>query len=311
MRAIVYERYGDADVLAVRDVGPPAAPGPRQIHVRVAAAALNPKDILVRKGKFKLLTGSSFPRGVGYDFAGTIVGGARFAPGTRVFGMVNGWRGRTLAEELVCSADECEVMPDVTFEEAAAIPLAGQTALQALRDLGGVRPGASVCINGASGGVGVFAVQIAKKLGARVTTLSSARNVELCRTLGADETLDYARDDPFTRRRAFDVIFDVFGNRAFGPARAALTPHGTFVSTVPSRGIFLDWLRTAVGRSQRARLVTVRSRAADLATLRGWIEHGGLKSIVDRVYPLDQAVDAQRFLETKRARGKVIVKVIA
>lgn len=309
MKAVVYDRYGDAGVLALRDVRPPAPPGPGEIHVRVAAAALNPKDVLVRRGKFKLLTGSKFPRGVGYDFAGTVIGGTRFAPGTRVFGMVNGWRGRTLAEELVCSADECDVMPDLTFEEAAAIPLAGQTALQALRDVGRVRPGAVVCVNGASGGVGVFAVQIAKTLGARVTTLSSARNLDLCRKLGADEALDYERDDLFTHRGAFDAIFDVFGNRSFERVQAALKPHGTFIDTVPSRRMFLDALRTAFGRSKRARLVVVHSRAADLATLRGWVDEGRLKPVVDRAYGLDQAADAQRYLETKRARGKVVVRV--
>jgi NADPH:quinone reductase-like Zn-dependent oxidoreductase len=309
MKAVVYDRYGSADVLTVRDVSRPAPRTAGEVHVRVMAAALNPKDVLVRRGKFKLLTGWRFPRGVGYDFAGTVIAGARFAPGTRVYGMVNGWQGRTLAEEVVCGADECDVMPALGFEEAAGIPLAGQTALQAVRDVGRVRAGASVCVNGASGGVGLFTVQIAKGLGARVTTLSSGRNVDLCRQWGADEALDYARDDPFGRPDAFDVILDVFGNRRFARVASSLKPHGVFIEAVPSPSILLAVLRTRFTSSRRARLVVVRSRAADLATLRQWVEEGRLSPVVDRVYDLEHAADAQRYLETKRARGKVVVRI--
>jgi NADPH:quinone reductase-like Zn-dependent oxidoreductase len=309
MKAVVYNRCGDADVLVVHDIRQPARPTSGEVHVRVMAAALNPKDVLVRRGKFKLLTGWGFPRGVGYDFAGTVIAGARFAAGTRVYGMVNGWRGRTFAEEVVCAADECDVMPALSFEEAAGIPLAGQTALQAIRNIGRVHAGATVCINGASGGVGVFAVQIAKALGARVTTLSSARNIDLCRKLGADEALDYARDAPFTCPGAFDVIFDVFGNRGFARVGSSLKPHGVFIEAVPSPPILLAALRTSFISSKRARLVIVRSRAADLATLRHWVEQGRLAPVVDRIYDLEQAADAQRYLETKRARGKVVVRI--
>lgn len=309
MKAVVYDRYGDADVISVRDVRPPARPKSSQVHVRVMAAALNPKDVLVRRGKFKLLTGWRFPRGVGYDFAGTVIAGGRFAAGTRIYGMVNGWHGRTLAEEVICAADECDVMPALSFVEAAAIPLAGQTALQAVRDIGRVSAGTTLCINGASGGVGVFAVQIAKARGARVTTLSSARNIEFCRTLGADEALDYANVDPFTRPGAFDVIFDIFGNRAFERVAPSLKRHGVFVEAVPSRRVLLAALRTRWTSSKRARLVIVRSRAADLTTLRHWVDDGRLLPVVDRVYDLEQAADAQRYLETKRARGKVVVRI--
>src|SRR5262245_375447 len=309
MRAVVYDRYGDAGVISVRDMPRPARASSGEVQVHVMAAALNPKDVLVRRGKFKLLTGWKFPRGVGYDFAGTVIDGGRFASGTRVYGMLNGWHGRTFAEEVVCAADECDVMPALSFEEAAAIPLAGQTGLQALRDIGRLSAGATVCINGASGGVGVFAVQIAKALGARVTTLSSARNIELCLKLGADEALDYASSNPFTRPGAFDVIFDVFGNRAFERVAPSLKRHGVFIEAVPSPRILLAALRTSWASSKRARLVIVRSRAADLATLRHWVEEGRLVPVLDRVYDLEQTADAQRHLETKRARGKVVVRI--
>ncbi len=178
-----------------------------------------------------------------------------------------------------------------------------------LGNIGRVEPGAAVCINGASGGVGVFAVQIAKTLGARVITVSSERNLGLCRDLGADQALDYARDDPFAQRAAYDLVFDVFGNRSFSRVRSALRPGGTFISTVPSPRIFLDVTRTITGWGKRARLVLVRSGAADLAVLRDWADLQKLAPVVDRVYRLDQVIDAQRYLETKRARGKVVVRV--
>ncbi|MBX7220591.1 MAG: NAD(P)-dependent alcohol dehydrogenase [Blastocatellia bacterium] len=308
MKAVVFDRYGDASVLAVRDIPAPATDA-SQVQVRVRAAALNPKDLLVRKGKFKLFTGSRFPLGVGYDFSGEVIGGSKFEKGTTVYGMLNGWFGRTLAEEVVCPANECAAMPELTFTEAAAIPLAALTALQALRDLGRLQPGQTVCINGASGGVGVYAVQIAKALGAQVTTLSSARNLELCRSLGADETLDYAQDKPFNRSNGFDVFFDVFGNLSLAKIRNSLKPHGTYVDTVPSRQIIWDSLRTSLGWSKRARLVVVRSRSTDLDLLSQWVTEGKLRPVVDQIFRLDQTAEAEKYLETKRARGKVVIEI--
>jgi NADPH:quinone reductase-like Zn-dependent oxidoreductase len=196
----------------------------------------------------------------------------------------------------------------LSFEEAAAIPLAAQTALQALRDLARVRAGDHVCINGASGGVGVFALQIAKALGASVTSVSSARNLEFCRRLGADEALDYAAEDPFSGSRSYRVVLDAFGNRRFDQVRASLGPGGVFVTTVPSRRIIVDALRTIFGYP-RARLVAVRSRAADLHVLAQLVEAGRLRAVIDRIVDFDAVVDAIRFLESRRARGKVVVRM--
>lgn len=310
-RALVYDRYGGLDVLAVRDL-PLPAPGAAQARIAVRAAALNPKDALVRKGKFALLSGRRFPKRVGVDFAGEVMeAGPQFGlpQGARVYGVleeVRYLRG-TLADEVICDRRECALLPAaLSFEQGAALPLVSLTALQALRDLAAVRPGERVALHGASGGVGTVAIQIAKALGAHVTTTSSQRNRELCSSLGADECLDYAKDELLQRR--FRVLFDVYGNLSFSRARPALQPGGIYISTVPSARILIDTARTLVA-DQRARLVVVRARRADLEVISRLVEGGQLKPILDRVEPFARYAQALAHLETKRARGKIVVQM--
>ncbi|HKC58944.1 MAG TPA: NAD(P)-dependent alcohol dehydrogenase [Myxococcales bacterium] len=240
MRALQYDAYGGIERLVLRDVPVPSLPGRgRAVLVRVVRAALNPKDALFRKGRFRLISGRRFPKWCGLDFAGEVTASnsPRVRVGERVFGALDEWRlGRgTLAEYVVTSEDELAPLPDgVGFEEGAAVALVGLTALQALRDVARMAPGAEVLINGASGGVGTVAIQIARLLGARVTSVSSAANLQLCAELGAEETLDYDRGGFLGQANRFDCIFDVFGNLSFARARTALKARGTFVSTVPS-----------------------------------------------------------------------------
>lgn len=312
MKALVYERFGGPDVLEVREVARPSA-GRGEVVVRVSAAALNPKDVLLRKGKMRWLNREPWPRRVGYDWAGEAVeigaGVAGVRPGERLFGMIQAWRGGACAEYCAVRPGEFARAPaGLSFEEAASLPLAALTALQALRDLGRVRAGDEVCVNGASGGVGTLALQIAKALGARVTSVSSGRNVGLCRSLGADVALDYEVDRPFARAGAYRAVFDVFGKLDFGEARGALASPGAFISTVPSWRVAGAVVRTA-GAARRARLVVVRSRRSDLELVRDWVESGRLKPVLDRVMELDEAAEAQRYLETRRARGKVVLRV--
>ena len=200
----------------------------------------------------------------------------------------------------------------LSFTEAAALPLVALTSLQALRDLARVEPGDRVCIHGASGGVGTAAIQLARALGAVVTTTSSAKNLELCRSLGAAEALDYAAAGASARAfdgaRRFRVVFDAFGDLSLGRVRGALTERGVYVSTVPSRRVLFDALRTLVGWP-RARLVVVRSRHADLEALRAHVEAGRLRPVIDRVVPFEDAIEAVRHLETKRARGKIVIAI--
>lgn len=311
MRAVVYDRYGSAEVLRLADL-PVPTPRRGEVLVRVRAAALNPKDVLLRKGKFRWLTGNRFPRLVGHDFAGEVArpgpGVLDLAPGAPVFGMLDGLRGGACADYVIARRYELSAMPaSLSFGQAASLPLAGQTALQALR-LGRVRSGSTVLINGGSGGVGTLAIQIARSLGAHVTTASSARNLGLCRELGAEEALDYGRDRLLDGARRYDVVFDVFGNRCFSDARLALNPGGAYVQTVPSVRIVVDAARTALA-SRRARLVLVRPRPRDLRRLAELVESGALRPVIDRELPLEEVRAAQEHLETRRARGKVILRL--
>lgn len=272
------------------------------------ASALNPKDVLTRKGKLRLLSGSRFPRLSGHDFAGEVVavgGEVRdFQVGDRVHGTINAWQAGACADLAAVPASQCARFPaELSFTEAAALPLVSQTALQALRDEGRLGPGGRVLLHGASGGVGVHAIQIARALGARVTTTSSARNLDLCRGLGAHEALDYATDDPLTRG-PYEVILDIFGNRRFSWARPALVDGGAYVSTVPSARILAERTLTLLAR-RRARLVVIDSRTADLTFLGHLVQTGRLRAVVDRTLPL--ASVAHRYLESKRARGKVVL----
>lgn len=311
MRRIEMSRFGAADVLQLAEV-PRPRPARGEVLIRVRAAGVNPKDCMVRKGKFQLFTGTRFPQGLGHDFAGEIAelgpGVDHLAPGTAVFGMQNGWRVGAYADYAIARPDALAHLPaGLAWEQAAAVPLAAQTALQALRDLADVGQGSRVLINGASGGVGTFAVQIAHALGAHVTAVCSQRNAELVRGLGADTVHDYNQTDPIDRDEAFDTWFDAFGNKSFPRTRAALTRHGQYITTVPSRAN-LGWsLATIVSIGRRGRLVLVHSRRRDLETLADWLRTGALHPIVECTYPLAQAAQAHDLIETKRVRGKVVL----
>ncbi len=273
-----------------------------EVLVRVRAAALNPKDALFRKGRYRWVSGARFPKQTGVDFAGEVAD-----TGERVFGALQELRYRrgTLAQYVAVRQEEMAPMPaDVSFEEAAGLPLAGLTALQALRDVAATCPGDAVCINGGSGGVGTLAIQIARALGARVTSVSSSANTSLCRELGAEETLAYDVDHPWSRSQAYRVVFDAYGNLSFGKVRPALQTGGVYVSTVPSMSLVRDFL---LGR--RTRVVVVRSRRSDLSELARLVDAGSLQPVIDRIVDLDQVGDAFQRLESRRTRGKIVVRI--
>ncbi|MBN1531318.1 MAG: NAD(P)-dependent alcohol dehydrogenase [Spirochaetes bacterium] len=314
MRAVEYDRYGPPEVLELREVPPPRA-GKGTVVVRVAAASVNPKDCFVRKGWFRRITGRRFPRRTCYDFSGWVEeagpGASGFARGDRVFGMVNGWGGGTCAEYIAVPRDEvCPLPEHMDIVESAAVPLAALTALQALRDIGRIGPESRVCVNGASGGVGSFAVQIAAAMGARVTAVCSAGNAGLCRGLGALRTVDYASERIEDSDERFDVFFDVFGNKPFDLTRGLLAPGGAYVTTVPNPKNLLYRLLTALSRT-RARIVIVKSRRRDLETLLDLARRGALRPVIDGIYPMEKIRDAHRHVETKHTRGKIVVTVVA
>lgn len=311
MKAVLIHRFGPPDVMAFGELPLPSV-GNDDVLIRLSAAGVNPKDVLVRKGKFRWFTGRRFPMQMGYDFSGVVVKRGKYIRhlnlGDYVFGMVNGWRGGTYAEYVRAKADECAAVPPrLKPDEAASLPLAGQTALQALRDIGRIRPGHRLIINGASGGVGTLAIQLAKILGATVTAVSSDRNQRLCTSLGADRVFDYAETDLASLSDEFDIFFDVFGNQSFGRVRHLLAPDGVYITTVPGGRILWDRSWTRFFSSRKAHLVVVVSRAEDIAYLGELVDYGQLRPVVDRRYALTDAADAHVYIETKRARGKVIL----
>lgn len=292
---------------------PRPSPGRAEILVRVRAAALNPKDVIIRSGKFRFLSGRRFPKRVGFDWSGEIAevgpGVTGLPLGAAYYGMLDGYQGGACAEYLVVRPAQCAPKPTrLDHVEAASAPLAASTALQALRDVAHLEPGMRLLVNGASGGVGVFAIQIAKLLGAHVTSASSAANIELCRRLGADVTLDYRAVDPLAGPERFDVVFDVFGNRTLPEARSALTARGVFVKTVPKVRDLLDVARTRFS-FPRAHLVIVRPRARDLELIARWLDEGKVVPVVERTFALDRIIEAEAHVETKHTRGKVVVSV--
>ncbi|MFE7899366.1 NAD(P)-dependent alcohol dehydrogenase [Streptomyces sp. NPDC057424] len=325
MKAVVQDRYGSADTLEFRDVDRPA-PGAGEVLVRVHAASVNAYDWhfmrgdpLIGRGTMGLRRPRTPVRG--RDFAGRVealgAGVTGLEPGDEVYGEADG----TFAE-YVCARD-AEVGPkpaNLTFEEAAAMPLAGNTALIGLRDVARVRPGQAVLVNGASGGVGTFAVQLGKAYGAEVTAVCSTRNADLVRSLGADHVIDYTRED-FTRGgRRYDVVLDLVGNHPLGALRRVLSPTGVLAlsgggvyeggSVVGPMGLFLKRQVVApFARGQRLLEISARQNKANLAALRELAEAGKISPVVERTYPLDEAAEAIRYLEVEHARAKVVVTV--
>jgi NADPH:quinone reductase-like Zn-dependent oxidoreductase len=333
MKAIVQYRYGSPDLLEFREVDKPVAAA-NEVLVRVHAAALNARDWHLMRGdpyvaRMMLpvafgLTGPKRPIR-GSDFAGRVAAVGRdvtrLRPGDEVYGDLR--EGDGAFAEYVCVAEGLidHKPANVTFEQAATVPLAGATALLGLRDAGQVQAGTRVLVNGASGGVGTFAIQIAKALRAEVTGVCSTRNVDLVRSLGADHVIDYTRHD-FTRTTTpYDVVFDLVANRSLGELRRALTPTGTLVlsggGTSAGRPRLLGpmglqvsaMLRSRFARQRLHTLTEVSPSMENLAALRELIESGSVTPVIDRTYELSQVPEAIRYLEVEHARAKVAITV--
>ena len=322
MQAIVQDNYGSGDALELREIERPAI-GEHQVLVRVRAAGVNPADWAVMSGLpyiARPVYGLRRPKvGVrGTDVAGYVAavgsGVTRFKLGDEVFGASTG----SYAEYAAASEDELAPKPaNLTFEQAATVPMAGLVALQAIRDQGQVRAGQTVLINGASGGIGTFAVQIAKALGAEVTAVASTRNLELLRSVGADHVIDYTKDDFTTSGTRYDVILDNVSNHSLSHLRRALTPTGVLI---PNGGNFGNRWFASAGRlirgtvlfrfgTQRLGRFLVSTNHADLVALKELIEAGKVTPVLDRTYPLSSAAQAIDHVGTGHAQGKTAITV--
>ncbi|MDG4832659.1 NAD(P)-dependent alcohol dehydrogenase [Solwaraspora sp. WMMD1047] len=333
MKAIVQDRYGSPELLRLRDVDRPE-PAADEILVRVKASSVNARDWHLLRGDPLLarLLASDFgwraPRRPirGSDVAGQVVavGAAvtRFRPGDEVYADACGPDG-AFAEYVCVPERQADTKPArLSFEQAAAVPLAGATALLGLRDVAGLVAGQRVLINGASGGVGTFAVQIGRAMGAEVTGVCSTRNVELVEKLGADHVVDYRRSDFVAAGPRYDVVLDLVGNRGLAELRSVLVPGGTLVlsgggtsgegrPTVvgPMRLSLWGMARSGFARRDRIRQLNVVPKAETLAALRGLIERGDVTPAIDRSFPLGEVPEAIRYLEHDHARAKVVITV--
>jgi len=317
MRALRYERYGSPDVLHVAEIAEPM-PAAGEAKVRVRAASLNPLDWKIRAGHVRLIpVFRGPPRGIGSDFAGEIVGiGGGASPrhvGERVFGSIVPFpREGALAEFVVVPASRVVPIPEsLDFEHAAALPVAGGTALQALVDHARIVAGRRVLITGAAGGVGHFAVQIAKHRGAHVVGVCSAANIEFVRGLGADEVIDYARED-FTRHGdRFDVVFDAAGASSFAAARPVLADDGCYVNTGGDAAAVASTVAAAIltrlTSRQRAVPFMLDNSPQTWARLAALAHERVLCAHIERTITLDEVANAMRAMETGHGRGKIVV----
>ena len=316
MKVIVQNEYGSPDVFELKEIDKPVVKDD-DVLVRVHAAALHAGDYFTMRGVpyvARMSAGWPKPKNYvpGYDVAGHVeaVGKnvTRFQPGDEVFGACN----RTCAEYVCAGEDKFVLKPaNLSLVQAAAVPTSAIAALRGLRDAGKVQPGQKVLINGASGGVGTFAVQIAKAFGAEVTGVCSTRNVDMVRSIGADHVIDYTQEDFTQSGQRYDLILDNVGNRSFSDCRRALTPQGTLIPNSGHAGIgyIIKAFVVSLFVRQQGRPFVAIPNNEDLVVLKGLIEAGKLTSVIDRTYPLSETPEAFRYLDKGHARGKVVITI--
>lgn len=313
MKALIYRSFGDPGVLEVVDDWEKPAAAANHVLVRALAGSVNPKDVLLRKGKFRYtMARDPLPRIAGCDLCGEVVDVDRrvvdLAAGDLVYGMTNRFSGGVHSEYAALDADEIARVPSgIAPEVAASVPLSAQTALQALRDCGKIARGHKVLINGASGGVGHFAVQIAGALGAEVHAVCGPRHLDFVASLGAHAVYDYTVTPAPAISSAVDCVFDVFGRFSRRDFIGQLGRKGVFVSTVPKGITLVGELLAVIGLDRRSRLVRVKSCKSDLIQLGAWIKANVLRPHVERVFPLADAQAAHRHVEGKHTTGKIVL----
>lgn len=309
MNAVVIENYGGPEVMQEKKISTPLLQ-PGEVLVKVTASSINPIDFKFRNGDLKLIMRKRFPLVLGHDVSGEVVGvgssNSNLKIGQKVFGM-NSTNMGAYAGYVAMKEDKLASAPEkVSLAEAAVFPLAGLTALQGLRDHGRLRKNQEVLINGASGGVGSFAVQIAKILGATVTGVCSAKNMETVRQLGADVVIDYNSQPIKNIPNRYDLVFDAVGKSSFTESRKLLKANGHYVTTLPGPSAFI-WQGLSKLSSKSAHTMWVKPNTEDLDTLRGYIDTAGLQPLIQKQYHHNQLPEAMRDAETNRTVGKLLI----
>ena len=325
MRAIVHTKYGPPDELELREVEKPV-PGENQVLIKIHATTVTTSDCNIRNLTFvpklfllpmRMQFGFTKPKNpiLGFDLAGEIQaagkGVTRFKIGDQVFGTTEPAYGAHA--EYVCLPEDGVLATrpaNMTWEEAATIPVIANTALHFIRDLGNVQAGNQVLINGASGGIGTFAVQLAKYYGAQVTGVCSTTNLEMVKSLGADRVIDYTKEDFTKSGQTYDVIFDAVGKSSFSRCKSSLKEKGIYLATLPKLAVLLQMLSTSMVGSKKVKMEGAPAKVENLLFLKELIEAGHLGTVIDRRYPLEQTAEAFRYVERGHKKGNVVITVV-
>lgn len=310
MKALIIREFGPPEVLKIENL-PVPEPGENEVLVKVVAAAVNPVDYKIRNGSLKFITGKKFPRTLGGDIAGIVersFDGSRFKPGDKVFAMLS-FKGGGYAEYVPVPEKSLASIPEgLDYEAAAAIPLAGLTAFQALVYKGQIKAGSRVLINGASGGVGHFAVQIAKAYEAIVVATTSAKNIDFVKSLGAHEVIDYNSTDIRKINQKFDMVFDAVASHSINEFSHVLGKNGIYVSTLPTPGLLLRQSFN-FATAKKAYAIMTKTNGKDLEILSSLYLEGKLRPYIEKSFSLEDGAEAHRMIETHRVKGKIVLKI--
>lgn len=312
MKAIIIDKYGGPEVLQYKELPIPQI-NDDEILIRVHNSSVNPVDWKVRKGALRFLPGQKLPKVLGGDIAGIVekIGKdiKEFSKGDQIYGLITAFKGGAYAEFAIAKSNQIVIKPtNLTFEEAGTIPLAALTAYQGLTRVGKIKEGEHVLINGCSGGVGHFAVQIAKTMGANVTGVCSTKNIELSRELGADNIIDYTKGNILKPSQKYDIFYDAVANQSYGKIKRHLNKNGRYISTLPTLRVILDQI-LGILSSKKASMSNVKVTPEDLRFLGELIKSNKLKVHIDKTYDLKDIQDAHRHSETGRVVGKLALSI--
>ncbi len=315
MKAIITKEYGSVDVLSLENVEKPTIQD-NEILVKIQNSSINPLDWRIRTGEMKIMTGKTPPRILGSDFSGVIseIGKdiTNYKIGDKVFGLIDivKVKNGTYAEFITVTENDISKKPNnCSFEEAASLPLVSLTAYMALVDVGGIKKGSDVLINGCAGGVGSAAVQISKALGCKTTGVCSTNNIDFAKQIGAETVIDYKKNNVLKKNRVYDVIFDTVGNLTFSKSKRILKPGGIYVTTAVTLPAMLFTPITNIFRSKKFKLVMVKPDSNNLNTIKKMVEAEDLKGLVHKIFDLEQVKESHELSQNGGFSGKLVLKI--